>query len=406
MDLQYSSEDLAFQDEVRRWLREHLPREPQRTPGAKKQWHRALYDAGFVGMGWPREYGGWERRPMEQAIVAEEMARHNAPPPMNYMGIATAGPTIIHHGTRAQKRRFLRNILTADELWCQLFSEPNAGSDLASLQCRADIDGDTFVVNGQKIWTSSANEADWGLLLARTDRAARKHAGISAMLVDMRSPGIDVRALKQITGVEEEFAEVFFTNVVVPVENLVGELNTGWQVAQTPLIYERGAETMLVVGRLQQQFSRLLDVTTALRRDGASAIEHPATRQKLGSIAAELEVLRYASLRTLSRIEKGEHPGPEASIAKLHWTELDKRAQELMVEILGPYGQQVTGIPSQYALDVGNESGDRGDWPYFLGWAYAGTIYAGSSQIQRNIIGERVLGLPKEARADRLAQQS
>jgi alkylation response protein AidB-like acyl-CoA dehydrogenase len=404
MDLRYSPDDLEFRQAVGSWLREHLPREPLRSIAEKKRWHRALYDAGFVGMGWPREYGGWERRPMEQAVVAEEMARHNAPPPMNYMGIATAGPTIIHHGTEEQKQRYLKSILTADELWCQLFSEPNAGSDLASLQCHADIDGDTFVVNGQKIWTSSANDADWGLLIARTDRTARKHAGISAILVDMRTPGIEVRALKQITGVEEEFAEVFFTNVVVPAGNLVGELNAGWQVAQTPLIYERGAETMLVVGRLRQQFARLLEVSRSLRRDGVAAIDHPVTRQKLGRIAADLEVLRYASLRTLSRVEKGEHPGPEASISKLHWTELDKRVQELTVEILGPYGQQTMGVPDALALDVGNESGDRGDWSFFLGWAYAGTIYAGSSQIQKNIIGERVLGLPKEVRADRLAQ--
>jgi alkylation response protein AidB-like acyl-CoA dehydrogenase len=402
VDLRYTPVDLAFRAHVRAWLRAHQPAGPLTTQAEKKAWHRTLYEAGFVGMSWPRAYGGPERRPMEQAIVGEELARHNAPPPMNYMGLATAGPTIIHHGSEAQKQRFLRNILTADELWCQLFSEPNAGSDLAGLACRAEIDGDTFVINGQKIWTSSANEADWGLLLARTDRTAPKHQGISCFLVDMRTPGIEVRALKQITGVEEEFAEVFFSNVVIPADNLVGELNTGWRVAQTPLIFERGAETMTVVIRLQQQLARLVEVARELRRDGVPVLEHPLTRQKLGALAIDLEVLRYASLRTLAQAEHGHHPGPEASIAKLHWTELDKRAQELMVEILGPYGQQASA-PEWLALNIGNESGDRGDWPFFLLWALAGTIYAGSSEIQKNIIGERVLGLPKEIRADRLA---
>jgi alkylation response protein AidB-like acyl-CoA dehydrogenase len=401
VDLRYTPEDLAFREHVRTWLRENLPAAPLTSAAEQKAWHRQLYKAGFVGMGWPAAYGGWDRRPVEQAIVGEEMARHNAPPPMNYMGLATAGPAIMHHGTEAQKQRFLRNILTADELWCQLFSEPNAGSDLAGLQCRAEIEGDTFVVTGQKIWTSSANDADWGLLLVRTDRSAPKHQGISCLLVDMRSPGIEVRALKQITGVEDEFAEVFFTNVIVPVDHLVGELNDGWRVAQTPLVFERGAETMTVVTRLQQQFARLLEVARELRRNGVPAIDEPVTRRKLGEIAADLEVLRYVTLRNLSQLERGHHPGPEASIAKLHWTELDKRVQELIVDILGPYGQQMTP-PDQFALDIGNESGDRGDWPFFLLWSFAGTIYAGSSEIQKNIIGERVLGLPKDVRADRL----
>lgn len=403
MDLRLSSEDVAFREQVRGWLRENLPRERLDTLQAKAEWHRRLYHAGFIGMGWPKACGGWERRPMEQAIVAEELAHANAPAAINYMGIATAGPAIIHHGTDAQKQRYLKNILLAEELWCQLFSEPNAGSDLASLACRAEIDGDAFVVNGQKIWTSSAEEADWGLLLVRTDRDAPKHRGISCLLVDMRSPGIDVRPLRQISGTNE-FSEVFFTNVRVPIENLVGDLNDGWRVAQTPLLYERGADTLTIVTRLRQQLVRLFEIASIMRRGDTPSIEDPMIRMRLGDIAARIEVLRYASLRLLSDLEKGRTPGPEASITKLHWTELDKRAQEVFLDVLGPYGQQLDGVPAEYALDIGNESGDRGNWPYFFAWSRAGTIYAGSSEIQKNIIGERVLGLPREVRADRMAR--
>lgn len=404
MDLRYTPEDQAYRQQVRAWLEEHLPRQPLRTLEERRAWHRKLYEAGFIGMGWPKEYGGWEARPMEQAIVGEEMARVNAPAGVGGLGIAIVGPTIIHHGTEEQKRRFVKKILTGEEIWCQLYSEPNAGSDLASLQCRAEIDGDEFVINGQKIWTSGAHHSDWGLMLARTDRNAPKHQGISCILVDMRTSGVEVRPLKQISG-SSEFSEVFFTNVRVPADNLVGELNQGWQIAQTTLGYERGGNTLSRVVRLQMQLARLLEVVAHLRRDGVAAVDEPVTRQKLGQIAAEIEVLRYASLRILSRLEKGQRPGPEASIAKLHYSELDKRAQEIMLDILGPYGQQLQGLPAWAALNIGGfgGAGDENEaWAYPFVWARAGTIYAGSSQIQKNIIGERVLGLPKEVRADRL----
>ncbi len=404
MDLSYTLEDQAFRQWVRAWLAENVPRHKLTTMEEKKAWHRKLYDAGFIGMGLPREYGGRDARPMEQAIVGEEMVRAKAPPPLNGLGIAIVIPTLIHHGTEQQKRRFIHKLLTAEELWCQLYSEPNAGSDLASLQCRADLDGDEFVINGQKIWTSGAHEADWGLLLARTDRSAPKHQGISCILVDMHTPGIEVRTLKQISG-SEEFCEVFFTDVRVPRENLVGELNGGWRIAQTTLSYERGGNTLSRYARLLQQVTRLLDVCRVLQRDGRPAIEDSVVRQKLGQIYAEMEVLRYASLRILSRLERGLRPGPESSLAKLHYSELDKRVQELILDILGPYGQQVGGIPDELALEPGAAYGEAGSWMYAFLWSRAGTIYAGSSEIQKNIIGERVLGLPKEVRADRVAAQ-
>ncbi|MFN8517408.1 MAG: acyl-CoA dehydrogenase family protein, partial [Chloroflexia bacterium] len=233
MDLRYTAEDEAFRARVRAWLAEHAPREPLHTVAAKKAWHRKLYEAGYLGMGWPKAYGGQDARPIEQAIVVEEMARADAPGSANWAGLGLAGPTLIHHGTASQRERYLRHILLGDEIWCQLYSEPNAGSDLAALQCRAERDGDHFIVNGQKIWTSTAPDADLGLLLVRTDRDAPKHQGISYLIVDMHSPGLEVRPLRQITGIADEFAEVFFTNVRVPAENLIGQLNTGWRIAQT-----------------------------------------------------------------------------------------------------------------------------------------------------------------------------
>ncbi len=402
MDLNYTAEDQAFRQQVRQWLAENMPKEKLETLDERRAWHRKLYEAGYLGMGWPKEYGGREARPMEQAIVGEEMARVNAPSGLNGLGIAIVAPTLIHHGTEGQKRDHVSKILTAEEIWCQLYSEPNSGSDLASLQCRADVDGDEFVINGQKIWTSGALHSDWGILLARTDRNAPKHQGISCIMIDMKQPGVEVRPLKQISG-SQEFCEVFFTNVRVVADNLVGEMNAGWRIAQTTLSYERGGNILSRAVRLQEMFTRMLDVCKTLKRNGKPAVEDPHVRQKLGEIYAETEVLRYSSLRLLSRLEKGQRPGPEASISKLHYSELDKHVQELFLDILGPYGQQIGGVPDSLALEPDIAFGEAGSWAYSFFWSRAGTIYAGSSEIQKNILGERVLGLPKEVRQDRIA---
>ncbi len=401
MDLRYTPEDEAFRSQVRARLAENAPDEPLRTVKEKKAWHRKLYDAGYLGMGWPKVYGGREARPVEQAIVVEEMSRANAPGSINWAGLGLVGPTLIHHGTDEQRERYLRNILLGNEIWCQLYSEPNAGSDLASLQCRADIDGDEFVVNGQKIWTSTAPEADMGILLVRTDRQAPKHQGISYLIVNMHQPGIEVRPLRQITGIADEFAEVFFTNVRVPADNLIGELNAGWRIAQTTLSYERGGDTMGIVARLQQSFERLLQIVQTPNHAGTKQIDDPVIRQKLGQIYADIEVLRYTSLRILSSHEKGNQPGPESSIAKLHYSELDKRVNAMILDILGPYGQITGDVPAVYEYSS-DDRDEHGNWPYLFMLPFAETIYAGSSQIQKNIIGERVLGLPKEVRADRI----
>ena len=402
MNLNYTAEDTAFRQQVRRWLEANVPCTKLETLAEKQQWHRQLYDAAYRGTGWPEEYGGHPARPMEQAIVAEEMARANAPVGLDGLGIDIYVATLIHHGAEQQKRDHVAKMLTGEEIWCQLYSEPNSGSDLASLQCRADWDGDAFVINGQKIWTSDAYHADWGILLARTDRSAPKHQGISCIMVDMHQPGIEVRRLKQISG-NQEFCEVFFTNVRVVADNLVGEMNAGWRIAQTTLSYERSSSTLGHVARLQKMFDRMIAVCTALKRNDKPAREDPNVRQKLGEIYAEIEVLRYAALRLLSRAEKGLRPGPEASIAKLHAAELDKRVQELFQEILGPYGQQIGGLPEALALEAGAEYGEPGSWAYAFLWSRAGTIYGGSAEIQKNILGERVLGLPKEVRQDRIA---
>jgi alkylation response protein AidB-like acyl-CoA dehydrogenase len=400
MDLTYTPEDIAFRKQVRTWLEQHMPRHELRTLEERKVWHRTLYEAGYLGMRWPREFGGHGARPMEEAIVADELARAKAPAPTNGLGLGIVGPTIIVHGTPAQKARYLRRILTAEEMWCQLYSEPNAGSDLAALRTSAEDRGDHFVVNGQKIWTSGGKVADWGLLLARTDPKVPKHKGITCFLISMRQPGIDVRPLKQITG-SSEFCEVFMTGARVEKADQVGGLGEGWGIAQTTLGYERGGRALARITSYASQFGRLVEAARRLRRHGRPLIESPVVRQKLGRIWAELEVERYQALRTLTQLERGEHPGAGGSLTKLSYSEFEKRYMELVQEILGPYGQLTQGAPPELNLDIDTAVGEQGTWAYAFLWSRAGTIYAGSSEIQKNVIGERILGLPKEVRADR-----
>src|SRR5262245_12822125 len=278
MDLNYTPEDLAYRKQVQTWLEQNLPRQEITTLDERRQWHRKLHAAGYLGMGWPKEYGGAGARPMEQAIVADEMARVNAPAPTNGLGLGIVGPTIIVHGTEAQKQRYLKKILTAEELWCQLYSEPNAGSDLASLKTGAVDAGDHLVVNGQKIWTSSGAIADWGLLLARTDTKVAKHKGISCFLMNMHQPGVDVRPLKQITG-SSEFCEVFMTNARREKADQIGTLGEGWAIAQTTLGYERGGRALARLTTYSSQFTRLVDAARRLRRHGKPLLEDPVVRQ-------------------------------------------------------------------------------------------------------------------------------
>jgi len=403
MDLNYSAEDEQFRLRVRQWIAEHPPG-PLGSVAQKKAWQRTLYDAGYVGMGWPKAYGGQDARPMEQAIVAEEMAHGDVPGAINSLALGLIGPTLIVHGTEEQKQRYVQRMLTADDIWCQLYSEPDSGSDLASIKTRAVLeafqDGDRWVVNGQKVWTSLGPIADFGILLARTNPDVPKHQGISYFIMDMHQPGVEVRPLKQITG-SSEFAEVFFNNAVVQPENIIGREGQGWELAQTTLGFERGGSLLARVTRHQANMRRLIEVSQHLSRDSISVLEDPIVRQKLGRMVVEVEALRYAGFRILSKLEQGKRPGAESSIDKLYYSEMDKRHQELMQDILGPYGQLERGLPAELALNSSTLRGDDSTWAYNFLWARAGTIYAGSSEIQKNIIGERVLRLPREPRADR-----
>jgi alkylation response protein AidB-like acyl-CoA dehydrogenase len=396
MDFSYSAEDLAFRNELRAWLGKNLPEgwgktvfEPadeDENARFRLEWERKLYLGGWSGIAWPKTYGGRGATLIEQAIFAEEMARADAPEGLNIIGRNLVATTLFHHGSEAQRRRFLPKIISGEEVWCQGFSEPNAGSDLASVRCQAVREGDHFVINGQKIWTSFAQYAQWCILLVRTDAGAPKHQGISFLLVDMRSPGITIRPLRQISG-ESEFNETFFDDVKVPAANLVGDLNGGWKIAMTTLAYERGPEDALGRQiRFKQDLDRLLDAACSIRRGGKAAIEDAALRQRLAKSIVEVELMRLNCLRSFSKALKGTPRGPEASINKLYWSHVVQGMYETALETLGPLAPLTGNDPALPA-------GDRFQLGFLRSRAF--TIYSGSSEIQRNIIAERMLGLPR-----------
>jgi alkylation response protein AidB-like acyl-CoA dehydrogenase len=392
MDFNFSPEDEAFRAEFRAWLEENRDyATPAREPladelegdwDARVRWHRRLHAGGWMGIHWPREYGGRGATVLQNLIYQDELERAGAALPFTGFGISLLGPTLIHWGTDAQKRRHLPKILAGEEFWCQGYSEPNAGSDLASLQTRAVEDGDYFVVNGAKIWTSAAQHADWIFLLVRTDPVAPKHKGISYLLVDMKTPGITVRPLVQMTGARG-FNQVFFEDVRVPRANLVGEKNQGWQVAITTLMFERA---MGHDRGLLKQVEELADLARRIPRNGGAAWNDRSVRQRVAELKTEAEALRYTGYRQLTRQLKGLPPGAESSMLKLCGTELALRIALFAMELLGPYSQFETGAP--FALDAGR-------WALRMLAARGPTIYTGTNQIQHNIIGERVLGLPK-----------
>lgn len=389
MDIRFSPEDEQYRLKLRSWLEANMPQEEEPTElnaafDYRRTWQRKLYDGGWVGINWPKEYGGQGATLIQQAIYAQEMARAKASQPANGLGISIVGPTIMAHGTEAQKKRYIHKILNADEIWCQGFSEPNSGSDLASLQTRAVLDGDEFVVNGQKIWTSMGQFADWCILLVRTDTDAPKHRGISYLLVDMHTPGITVRPLQQITG-HAEFNETFFDNVRVPRENLIGEINDGWRTAMTTLTYERGISSLAVQVRVKQHLDAMIDYAKQTRNNGDVLSKDPVLRQSLAEAHIRVQIMLLNLYRGITSRLRGQPPGPEASLDKLYWSELDKWMQEIGMSMQGPYSQ--LRHDSKYAVP--------GDWQYNFLRSRAGTIYSGTSEIQKNIIGERVLGLPK-----------
>jgi alkylation response protein AidB-like acyl-CoA dehydrogenase len=391
MDFAFSPEDERFREALRSWLAAHAPERAERVPhddaslaeevAFLRAWQRRLHAAGYVGLLWPREYGGRGAPPTQQAILNAELARARAPQPINRVGINNTGPTLIAHGTEEQKRRLLPPILSADEIWCQLFSEPGAGSDLAALRTRAEADGDDFVVTGQKVWTSYAQWAKWGILLARTDPQAPKHRGITYLILDMESPGITIRPLRQITG-STEFSEVFLEAVRVPRANVLGTVNGGWEIAMTTLAHERGTGFAFKEQVLQR--IAVEELVRLARARGRAA--DPVVRQEVARGWIDVEVMRLLNCRTLTRLERGQEPGPESSLVKLFWASLTQRLHQLALELEGPYAQLVAG--SARAVDDGR-------WQQAFLWSRVGAIAGGTSEVQANIIAQRVLGLPR-----------
>ena len=395
MDLNLTPQEQQFRDEFRDWLASNRPDgwedHARRGEGSRERfdflraWQKKMFEAGWVGIHWPKAYGGRGATLVEQTIFIEEMARQNAPPLINVLGLSLLGPTLIAYGNEAQKQRYLANIMSADEIWCQGYSEPNAGSDLAALRTEAVRDGDHFIVNGQKTWTSFGHYADWCFAVVRTDPEAAKHKGLTYVLIDMHSPGVSVRPLKQMTG-DAEFNEVSFRDVRVPVENVVGKINEGWNIAIATLMFERGTLGASLQITFKRQIERLMALSKELPHHGQPASQNPVIRQKLAQMYAETEIFRLNQMRTLTRMSKTGVPGPEGSIQKIFWSEMNQRMQQVAMEMLGPYGQ--LSDASDYAVD-------HGEWAHGYLRARGNTIEAGTSEIQRNIIGHFVLGLPK-----------
>jgi alkylation response protein AidB-like acyl-CoA dehydrogenase len=378
VDLRDTAEEAGFRAEVRAWLKANAPDDlPELSSpaalrdladvGAAKAWSAKLAEAGYAGLTWPVEFGGRGAPLSFQAIYLEEAAAAQAPVHLAVIGLGMIGPTIIAHGTPGQKERYLSRILTAEDVWCQGFSEPGAGSDLAGVATRAERRGDVFVVNGQKVWSSFAQIADWCMLIVRTDPASERHQGLTMLLVDMRSPGVDVRPIMELTG-DSVFNEVFYGDVEVPVENVLGEVGAGWSVAMTTLLHERATLGFSLVGALEAQLHRVV----ALAR--SRGVTNGRLADLLAREAIEVEALKLTNRRSLA----AGVPGPEGSVTKLRWSESNQRLTALALELLGP------------EAPVADE-----EWRYQLLRARANTIEAGTSEVLRNVIAERVLGLPR-----------
>ncbi|MGH7985614.1 MAG: acyl-CoA dehydrogenase family protein [Candidatus Binataceae bacterium] len=396
MDFDYTSEQDAFRKQVRVWLKQNLPPDlciddpmderiaPNREVFEKRRaWQHKLHASGWVGLSWPREYGGRQAGLIEQIIFDEEYFRARAPILPGYSGVGLFGPTLMHWGTDDQKMHYLPRILSGDDIWCQGYSEPGAGSDLAGLQTRAELKGDSFLVNGQKVWTSGAQYADKMFLLARTDPEAPKHKGISYLILDdMHAAGVEVRPLVVMNG-HHHFNEVFFDNVQIPKDNLVGPLNEGWKVAVTTLAFERG---IAGGGGHSAQVRRLAELAHRVQIDGRPAWAQEWVRQRLAEFMIECEAAKYTRLRSLSRRLKGLPPGPEGSVLKLFGSELGVRIARFASELLGGYA--LMGAATEMVPDA----------PRWLNRVLSSrqyTIAGGTSEIQKNILGERQLGLPK-----------
>jgi alkylation response protein AidB-like acyl-CoA dehydrogenase len=381
--------DEDFRDELRTWLGAHPAPDVEvaSTPedaAVLREWHRTLHSERWVGVHWPTEYGGRGASLSQVAIYNEELARAGAPPLLGRAGLTLVGPTLMAHGTEEQRRRWMPRILAGDDVWCQLFSEPDAGSDLAGLSTRAERRGDRYVVTGQKVWSSHARFADWGIALVRTDPEARPHQGISMVAIPMDAQGVEVRPLRQITG-DAEFSEVFLDRVEIPVEHRIGAEHEGWRVANTTLANERGASFVWKEQVLHEVAVERLSKTCAAR----GLLDDRQVRQRLAQSWIDVELFRLHNQRTLARLASGEELGSESSLVKLFWAALSQRLAETAIAVLGP---------EALLLPEDDAAVDDGRWALSVLATRANSIMGGTSEIQRNIIGERLLGLPREPR--------
>ncbi len=397
MDFSYSTAELGFREEVRAWIKKNVPGDfgseswpaPNDEDAYRKtcfDWMKKLQGGGWVGIDWPKEYGGRSASPIEGFIWLEEISKYVTPPSFNGIGVGMAGPTIMAHGTPDQKQRYLKNILSGEEIWCQGFSEPNAGSDLANLKTSSVMDGDHYIVNGQKIWTSVAHLADYCILVTRSDSTGSKHQGMTYMIVDMHAPGVEIRPLRQITG-DAEFNEVFFNEVKVPKENVLGSEGHGWMVAITTLMHERVNIAGSLYGRIKKTLHDVVALTKRIQRNGGPLCEDPIVRQKLAKFHCKVETQRLNNLRMRATMDATRDPGPIGSIFKLLWAEANKDLTELAVDILGPFAEV---LPNS---DAHND--DIGIWTRHFLRARANSIEGGTTEILKNITAERVLGLPR-----------
>ena len=376
MDLTFSERELAFRDELRAWLAANdagaEPTDDTASYHWRRDWQRRLHEGGWAAVHWPKEYGGRDAGVTESAIFYEELARARAPLPANALGILMGGPTLMVWGTDEQKDRFLEPILSGEEIWCQGFSEPEAGSDLAALKTRAVKDGDEWVVTGQKVWTSGAQYSKWCMLVARTDQDAAKHKGLTYFLMDMEQAEVQVRPLRQITG-EAEFNELFIEGARIPDENVVGGVGNGWKVSLTTLMNERAGLAFFLQVRLRQLLDELIE-----EADARGLLEDPVVADRLGDLHVRAEVLRLTAYRGLTVLEKYGQPGPEGSLTKWMWSETNQQLVQLAADLLGPE-----------ALTNGTR------WSYELLRARGNSIEGGTTEILKNIVAERVLGLPR-----------
>jgi len=395
MDFSFSAADLAFADEARTWLDANLPRAWRRDHcysrvedpiwiDVARDWQRMLFEGGWAAISWPTEYGGRGATVVERWFFDQALDAVGAPRPPAQSYVDLIGPAILQHGREEQRRRYLTPMIRGDELWCQGFSEPGAGSDLASLKCKAERDGDDYVVSGQKVWTSNADIADWCFLLCRTEPDQPKHKGISLLLVDMKTPGITVSPLTQMTD-DAEFCEVFFEDVRVPAANLIGAPGAGWGIAMGIVAHERGPMWTFVFQRkIRRSLSQLIE---RVREHPATrgALAEPGVRQRLAQAHIEVELLRLSGYRSLTTLLRTGHPGPESSLEKVMGSETDQRLQELAMGLFGPYG----------ALREGPHALGGGTVPRAFLYARSETIMGGTSEIQRNVVAQRILGLPR-----------